>query len=520
MILALHFATTTVNGSSPGTRLRSEACCCSAAGLSDWSGRKWTLIAGLSGFALASAVGGVAQSFGTLVAARAVQGAFGAMLAPAALSLLSTTFTEPSERAKAFGIFAAITGSGASIALLLVGALTQALSWRSCIYVNLVFASVTVAGALILVRNSRPETRPRLDIPGTVAVSSGLFALVYGFAHAQTTSWGNQLTIGMLATGVPLLGVFVALERRNRTPLLPLRVVANRNRGASFLSIGVAGAAIFAVILFLTYYLQQTRGFSPITTGLAFLPMTATIASAAILGLTKLQQRFGPRRLIATGMTLGALGVLYLTQIRVNSSYAGTMLPALIVIGAGLGLVFSTSISNGTLGVDASDAGVASATLNASQQVGGSLGVALLSTIAASASGHYLAGAHHVPDVVGHAAVPGYAVGFAWVAGIFAISAVACAALFTRRPAAASPLTKMRDSPPSGRRRRRLRRPTGATESSPARRSMSGSSTDARLVRCVRPRGSTSTTPRALSRKGPATLSHGHPATGAGWDPA
>ena len=156
---------------------------------------------------------------------------------------------------------------------MLGGALTQALSWRYCMYVNLVFAAVAVAGAMILVRNSGPRTRPRLDIPGTVAVSSALFALVYGFAHAQTTSWGNELTIGMLATGVLLLGLFVALEGRIRTPLLPLRVLANRNRGASFLSIAIAGGTIFAVILFLTYYLQQTRGLSPITTGLAFLPM-------------------------------------------------------------------------------------------------------------------------------------------------------------------------------------------------------------------------------------------------------
>jgi len=384
--------------------------------LSDWFGRKWTLIGGLSGFALASAVGGAAQSFTVLVAARAVQGAFGAMLAPAALSLLTTTFTDHSERAKAFGIFAAIAGSGASIGLLLGGSLTQALSWRYCMYVNLVFAAVAAAGALGLVHNSRPQGRPRLDIPGLVAVSAGLFALVYGFAHAQTTSWGNALTIGMLGAGVLLLGVFVLHEGRSGTPLLPLRVIADRNRGASFLSIGVAGGAIFAVILFLTYYLQQTRGLSPITTGLAFLPMTATIMSAAILGLTRLQRRFSPRALIAAGMMLGALGTLYLTRIRVDSSYAADVLPALIAIGAGLGLVFSTSIANATLGVEPGDSGVASATVNASQQVGGSLGVALLSTIAAT----------------GSPVVHGYAVAFGWAAVIFAVSAVACAALFTR----------------------------------------------------------------------------------------
>jgi NADH:ubiquinone reductase (H+-translocating) len=326
-----------------------------------------------------------------------------------------------------------IAGGGASIGLLLGGALTQALSWRYCMYVNLTFAAVAVAGAMILVRNSRPRTRPRLDIPGTVAVSSGLFALVYGFAQAQTTSWGNHLTIGILAAGVLLLGMFVALEGRVGTPLLPLRVVVDRNRGASFLSIGVAGGGIFAAILFLTYYLQQTRGLSPITTGLAFLPMTATIMSAAVIGLTRLQQRFGPRALVAAGMALAALGTVYLSRIDVHSSYAAHILPSLIVIGAGLGLVFSTSIANATLGVEPSDTGVASATVSASQQVGGSLGVALLSTIAASAGAHYLAGAHHVPDATAHAAVHGYAVGFAWAAGMFAVAAVVCAGLFTGR---------------------------------------------------------------------------------------
>jgi EmrB/QacA subfamily drug resistance transporter len=413
--------------------------------LSDWFGRKWTLIVGLTGFAAASAVGGAAQSFGMLVAARAVQGAFAAILAPAALSILTTTFIDPAERAKAFGIFAAIAGSGSSIGLLLGGVLTQSLSWRYCMYVNLVFAAVAVGGALILVRNSRPDRRPRLDIPGTLAVSSGLFALVYGFAHAQTATWGSRPTIGMLAAGVVLLAAFALLEARTKTPLLPPRVIANRNRGASFLSIGIAGGAIFAVILFLTYYMQQSRAFSPITTGLAFLPMTATIMIAAILGLTKLQERFGPRPLIAAGMTLGALGMLCLTELRVNSSYAGNILPALVLIGAGLGLVFSTSISNATLGVEPDDAGVASATVNASQQVGGSLGTALLSAIAASATAHYLAGAHRVPDLIAPATVHGYAVGFSWAAGIFAVSAVVCATLFSCRARASEP--RDRDTP-------------------------------------------------------------------------
>ena len=240
-------ATTTASGSSPPTRSRSAACCCSVAGSATVRTQMDADRRAL-GFAIASAVGGAAQSFGMLAAARAVQGAFGALLAPAALSLLTTTFTEPSERAKAFGVFAAIAGSGASIGLLLGGVLTQALSWRYCMYVNLVFATVAVAGALILVSNSRPRTRPRLDIPGTVAVVAGLFALVYGFSHAQTTGWSDQLTIGLLASGVLLLAVFVALEAASairccRCGWWPTAIAARRSsRSAS------PAAAIFAVV--------------------------------------------------------------------------------------------------------------------------------------------------------------------------------------------------------------------------------------------------------------------------------
>ncbi len=195
------------------------------------------------------------------------------------------------------------------------------------------------------------------------------------------------------------------------------------------MSIGISGAAMFPVFLFLTYYLQQTRGFSPIATGLAFLPMTGTIMSSAIVGLTKLQARFGPRPLVVAGMTLGGLGMLYLTRIGVDSSYAADILPALVVIGVGLGLVMSASISSATLGVEPEDAGVASATVNASQQVRASLGIALLATIATSAVTHYLASAHQVPGLTAHAAVHGYTAGFAWAAAIFGVGALVSATL-------------------------------------------------------------------------------------------
>jgi EmrB/QacA subfamily drug resistance transporter len=398
--------------------------------ISDLFGRKWTFIVGLLGFATASAVGGAAQSFDMLVAARTVQGAFGALLAPAALSLLTTTFTDPSERGKAFGIFGAIAGSGASIGLLLGGVLTSELSWRFTMYVNLIFAVAAAVGAFVLLVNERPAERPRFDLAGIVTVSAGLFSIVYGFSHAQTTSWGNPVTIAFLAAAVLLLGAFVAIERRVASPLLPLRVITDRDRGASFLSVGVGSAAMFAVFLFLTYYLQQNLGFSPITNGLAFLPMTATVVVSAMLSSTKLQARFGPRILIVTGMVLGAAGMLLLTRLGLHSSYAIDVLPSLLIMGVGMGMIFAPAMSNATLGVAPADAGVASATVNASQQVGGSVGVSLISTMVASATTGYLSGAHPTPALLAQATVHGYATAYYWAAGIFVLGAIITGALF------------------------------------------------------------------------------------------
>ncbi len=401
--------------------------------ISDLFGRKWTFVAGLSGFALASAVGGAAQSFVMLATARAFQGAFGALLAPAALSLLTTTFTDTGERNKAFGIYGAIAGSGASVGLLLGGLLTQYLDWRFSMYVNLVFAAVAVSGAITLLHNQAPAVKPRIDIPGALTVTSGLFALVYGFSHAQTTSWSDGVTIAALTAGVGLLAAFVAIERRVSSPLLPLRVVMDRNRAAAFISMGLAAVAMFGVFLFLTYYLQVSRGYSPVTTGLAFLPMTLVVMISAVVATTRLRARVGPRPLIVSGMALGAIGMLMLRGIGLDSSYAGVILPGLVVMGTGLGLVFSTAMNSATLGVESQDAGVASATVNAAQQVGASLGTALLSTLAASAATSVLAGHRPTPALVAHAAIHGYTAAFTVSAGVFAAAAVIAGLLFSRK---------------------------------------------------------------------------------------
>jgi EmrB/QacA subfamily drug resistance transporter len=258
--------------------------------ISDIFGRKWTFVGGLIGFAFASALGGAAPSFGVLVVARGVQGLFGAILAPAALSLLTVTFTDPAERGKAFGVFGAVAGSGAAVGLLLGGILTEYLSWRWCLFVNIGFAAIAVVGALMLLENHRSEGEAHLDVPGTVLATGGLFCLVYGLSHAQTSGWTDGLTLAMFALALVALVAFALVERRTRHPLLPLSVVLDRNRGASYIVVALAAIAIFAVFLFLTYYLQRNLGYSPVTSGLAFLPMVACIMFTSITSNVKLSR--------------------------------------------------------------------------------------------------------------------------------------------------------------------------------------------------------------------------------------
>ncbi|MDQ6744408.1 MAG: MFS transporter [Actinomycetota bacterium] len=392
--------------------------------ISDVFGRKWTFLGGMAGFAVASAIGGTAQSFGVLIVARALQGMFGAVLAPAALSLLATTFTDPQERGKAFGVFGALAGSGAAVGLLLGGILTEYLSWRWCLYVNLLFAGAGMLGAATLLHNVVPQNRPRIDVPGTLLATGGLFALVYGFSHASTTSWSNTVTVVMLAVGVVLLSAFGAVERRVSSPLLPLRVVLHRDRGGSYLAVSLSAIAIFAVFLFLTYYLQQNLRLSPVMAGVAFLPMVACIMISSITANVRLVPRVGARPLVPTGMALGCAGMIYLTGLGTHSSYAGHVLPSLLAMGLGFGLIFAPSIATATLGVEPADAGVASAMVNVSQQVGGSIGTALLSTIAVTAAGHFAAAHVRSPTLPIQAAVHGYTTAFTWSAVIFAGGAV------------------------------------------------------------------------------------------------
>jgi EmrB/QacA subfamily drug resistance transporter len=389
--------------------------------LGDLFGRKWTLIGGLTGFAVSSAIGGLAQSFPVLVAARASQGAFGALLAPSALGLLTVTFQGSRDRAKAFGIFSAIAAGGGSLGLLLGGALTQAISWRWSLYVNLVIAVPAAIAALRLIEHHPRSERPRFDVPGIAAGSMGLFALVYGFSHAETSSWSNPITIFALAASALLLTAFVAIELRVKHPLLPLHIVWDRGRGGAYATIALAGSAIFAVFLFLTYYLQQSLGFSPLKTGVAFLPMTVMIVLTATTVQTRILARTGAKPLVMTGMSLGVAAMIVLSRLSTHSSYAGGILPALLLVGLGMGMIFAPAFSTATLGVRSEDAGIASAMVNTAQQVGGSVGTALLSTIFASAAAAYASAHVHSTSLAGAAAIHGYSTAFEWAAVLFGV---------------------------------------------------------------------------------------------------
>ncbi|SHL95346.1 MFS transporter [Actinacidiphila paucisporea] len=402
--------------------------------LADLVGRKRIFLIGLVGFAAASAIGGAAPSFEILVMARALQGAFGAILAPAALSLLTTTFTDSRERAKAFGIYGAIAGAGAAVGLLLGGILTEYLDWRWCLYVNLIFAFIAFAGGMRLLRSGAPPGRAHLDIPGTLLVSGGLFCIVYGFSNAQRHSWSTPSTWGFLLTGTILLAAFVWWQLRARHPLLPMRVVADRDRGASFIAMFLSGAGMFGVFLFLTYYLQRTLGYSPVKTGLAFLPMVALLVIASVTTTNVLVPKLGAKPIVPTGMLLAAGAMGWMTALDGNSTYVAHVMPPLLLLGLGLGLIFATAMNLATAGNKPADAGVASAMVNTSQQVGGSVGTSLLNTLATSAATSYLVGRRPTPGAVAQAQLHSYAVAYWWSAGFFAFGFVVTFLLFRPGP--------------------------------------------------------------------------------------
>ncbi|KPI30853.1 MFS transporter [Streptomyces sp. NPDC048253] len=404
--------------------------------LADLIGRRETFLIGLVGFAIASAVGGAANSFTMLVTARAAQGVFAALLAPTTLSMLATTFTDPKERGKAFGAFSAVAASGGALGLLIGGALTSGLNWRWCMYVNLFFAAFSlIVGGRLLPR--QPRVKSRLDVPGVLLVSGGLFCLVYGFSNAATHSWDTPSTWGFLAAGAVMLVLFAAWQTRAPQPLLPPRVVTDRNRGGAYITSLIIGIGMFGVLLFLIYYLQTDLGYSAIKSGLALLPMMVVTGVASNVGNIRLMPKVGPRPLITSGMLVNAGAMVWLTRIGPDSGYASAILGPLMLLGLGMGLIYAAALNTGTSGVAPQDAGVASATISAGSQLGGAIGIALLNTIAASAATDYLSG--HAqgkpgPELFQLAAIHGYVQVFWWCAAIFAAGAVVAAALLRSGP--------------------------------------------------------------------------------------
>ncbi|MFF4309038.1 MFS transporter [Streptomyces sp. 900105755] len=401
--------------------------------IADLFGRKTAFLIGVVGFAAVSALGGAANGFGMLVTARALQGAFGALLAPTALSLLNTTFTDARERARAFSVYGAIAGAGGAVGLLLGGVLTDTFDWRSTLYVNVAIAVVAFAGGMALLHNHRDAGNAKLDVPGTVLVAAGLFSLVYGFSNAESHDWGSPLTWGFLIAGVAFLAAFAWWQTKSAHPLLPLGILMDRNRGASLLAVLISAGGMFGVFLFLTYYLQLNLGFSPTKTGAAFLPMIGGLMVTAQIGTQVLVPRLGPKVVVPLGFAVSAAGMAWLTGIGVGSSYVSAVLPQLIITGLGLGLVMPAAMQLGTGGVTADEAGVASATVNAMQQVGGSIGTALLNTLAASAATDYLAGKDATSKLVqAQATIESYTTAFWWSAGMFAVGAVIAFVLFRK----------------------------------------------------------------------------------------
>ena len=430
---ALHFSTADRQWVVTAYSLAAASLLLAGGKLSDLLGRKPAFLIGLVGFAGVSAIGGASTNFTTLVAARALQGVFSAVLVPTSLALLITSFTSPKDRSKALGVFGAVAAGGGAIGLLLGGALTDYLSWRWTLYINLVFAGVAFVGGLLLLDRQTTKEKFSLDVTGLLLASIGLFLVVFGFSNAATHSWHSSGTWGALAGGVVLLALFAVWIGRAANPLLPPRILLDRTRAGGYLSVFISALCLFAMFFFLTFYLQRTLGYSPIKTGLAFLPNSFMLAIAANVATIVVMPRVGPRPVVFFGLIIAAGAMVWLAQLGPHTSYSTGIIGPILLAGTGFGFVFAAAFTAGTYGVEPRDAAEASATVSVGQQLGASLGTALLNTLFASAVASYLT-THTSTSSNGAtlnelAQAHGYDTAFWWTSGIAAGGAVLAGAL-------------------------------------------------------------------------------------------
>ncbi|MBD8607875.1 MFS transporter [Aeromicrobium sp. CFBP 8757] len=350
----------------------------------DLFGRRRMFMIGIAIFAVASLVGGFATSEAMLIIARAAQGAGGAIAAPTALALLATTFTEPAARAKAFGLFAAMAASGGALGLLLGGVLTDYASWRWALFINAPIGAVVLFLAPRVLDESQGSDS-RLDLPGAISVTAGMSTLVYGLTKAADDGWGSTTTIVTLAVAVALLVAFVLIEHRSKHPLMPFRIFADRNRTGAYLIMLFLAAALFTTFYFLAQYLQNVHGWSPLHTGVGFLPMPATIMFMSIVVVRRLIPRLGIRPFLTVGPILAIAAMLSFSQLDASSSY-WPFLGSILLLGVGMGCSFVPLTMTAVNGVAPHETGLASALLNTGQQVGGAIGLAVFGTVFAHAT--------------------------------------------------------------------------------------------------------------------------------------
>ena len=415
----------------------------------DLIGRKRLFMAGVAVFSAASLLNGLAQTSGMLIVGRGLQGLGGALLSPAALSIITTTFTEQSERTKALGVWSAIAAGGGAVGLILGGALTQLASWEWIFIVNVPVGIATLLATLRFVPESRADLEHRtFDLAGAVTVTGGLVVLVYAIVKAQSFGWGSARTVGLIAASLVLLAAFVAIERRSRAPLIRLSIFRVKTLTVANVVLLLVASGLFGMFFFASLYVQEILGYSPLNAGLAFLPVTGGIVVGAGIA-QQLIRRAGVRNVSLVGIGMATVGLALLAGVPVHGTYAADLLPGLAVMSIGMGLTFVPITLMATGGVAENDAGLASGLFNTAQQVGGSLGLAILSTLAASRTTDLLSGLHGAALSAASTAakVSGYHVAFIAAAVMLGAGAIIMAVAVRQRDVEKLDLEELAPSP-------------------------------------------------------------------------